>query len=385
MQELIQKAELTPAHVARMIGIGYANLLKILRNEMYPGLGTTIKLAVVLKIDPPELASKVAAYRAKELMEQMKMELKTVQSMMELQTRYLVDDMISAGRIRETHDLTELESSLVSLFGQVPPGDLYGIRLAHSQKTENGNDVMRMLFDKPYDKVAQARKLSYALATRFDVPTYDETSLIKLAENINDYASAPDGVNNFIKGMFASGLVFLFFWTAGLRKNYHSASYWVKDNPVIVYTGSFKYTDLFWYAMLHQIAHLILKHSTEIEPLQWCNIRNKKNYLESIRALAKGGAPATNNKATSAEYEANLYILDLIPAALIEQKYAQYGRDVAAVIKALPNVSTDIITGYLRWTRPDLRYRSIIAKEDRIRFAEVYDPGIEKQYMKENK
>lgn len=84
-----------------------------------------------------------------------------------------------------------------------------------------------------------------------------------------------------------------------LPKTYaHGAAFWLKDKPVIMITIRLKWTDIFWFSLLHELAHIILhgKGSVFIES-------NKEKYNDEQKEK-EADLFASDNLINPSEYHA---------------------------------------------------------------------------------
>jgi HTH-type transcriptional regulator/antitoxin HigA len=96
-----------------------------------------------------------------------------------------------------------------------------------------------------------------------NVPEYSKAKLQKLAHEIARYSTLEAGIQDFIKELRKTGIIFLII--PNLEKTYtDGAAYCPNKNPVIALTGRFKRNDNFWFTLAHEIGHVLL-HANKIK------------------------------------------------------------------------------------------------------------------------
>jgi HTH-type transcriptional regulator/antitoxin HigA len=110
------------------------------------------------------------------------------------------------------------------------------------------------------------------VASEKKVRKYDQEKLKALYEDMHTYTIKPDGIDQFIKELYKTGVIF--FVLPHLLKTYlDGAAFYSGNNPVIVYTGRYHRIDNFWFTVAHEIAH-ILKHLSERLPFILDDLKN---------------------------------------------------------------------------------------------------------------
>lgn len=107
------------------------------------------------------------------------------------------------------------------------------------------------------------RKVEIEAEKQKNVPEYSKARLQKLAAEIAHYSTLETGIQDFIRELKKTGVIFLII--PNLEKTYtDGAAYWVKNNPVIALTGRYKRNDNFWFTLAHEIGHVLL-HAKKIK------------------------------------------------------------------------------------------------------------------------
>lgn len=123
------------------------------------------------------------------------------------------------------------------------------------------------------------RKVEIEAEKQKDVPEYSKTRLQKLANEIARYSTLETGIQDFIKELRKTGIIFLII--PNLEKTYtDGAAYWVKNNPVIALTGRYKRNDNFWFTIAHEIGHVLL-HANKIKSPVFIDSLDNTDLLDS--------------------------------------------------------------------------------------------------------
>lgn len=87
---------------------------------------------------------------------------------------------------------------------------------------------------------------------------YNRNKLEELYNSISQYTTDEEnGVERFLRSLSECGVKF--FVLSHLQHTYlDGAAFMDNENPVIVYTGRYKRLDNFWFALAHEIAHVLL-------------------------------------------------------------------------------------------------------------------------------
>jgi HTH-type transcriptional regulator/antitoxin HigA len=109
-------------------------------------------------------------------------------------------------------------------------------------------------------------------ASKVKATSYKRRKLEKLYDNLHSYTTTASGINDFIKALADSGVIF--FVLPHLQKTYlDGAAFLLGKNPVVVYTGRYKRIDNFWFTVAHEIAHILL-HLDDNTPFVLDNLRD---------------------------------------------------------------------------------------------------------------
>jgi HTH-type transcriptional regulator/antitoxin HigA len=114
-------------------------------------------------------------------------------------------------------------------------------------------------------------------AEKFNVKEYDKKKLTQLFQNIHQYTTKENGLNEFIQELNNVGVIF--FVLPHLQKTYlDGAAFLHNNNPVIVYTARYKRIDNFWFTVAHEIAHVLL-HLNKKTPFVLDNFKDQEVIL----------------------------------------------------------------------------------------------------------
>ena len=98
----------------------------------------------------------------------------------------------------------------------------------------------------------QARRIAQMKSSK----SYNRDKLIEITNRFGKYTIKEDGVPEFLQDVTAAGIQFIVL--SHLQKTYiDAASFYCKQNPVIVYTSRYDRVDHFWFSMAHEIAHVL--------------------------------------------------------------------------------------------------------------------------------
>ncbi len=122
------------------------------------------------------------------------------------------------------------------------------------------------------------RKVEIEAEKQKNVPEYSKARLQKLANEIARYSTLETGIQDFIKELRKTGIIFLII--PNLEKTYtDGAAYWPNKNPVIALTGRFKRNDNFWFTLAHEIGHVLL-HAKQIKSPAFIDSMDNTDLLD---------------------------------------------------------------------------------------------------------
>ena len=120
--------------------------------------------------------------------------------------------------------------------------------------------------DENYTKYYSLTWLQVAknFAKEIKVPKFSSDALKQLCFDITKYTQSDEGIVAILKDLKKIGIKF--FVQSHLSKTYlDGACFLDSDNPVIVYTARHDRIDNFWYALVHEIAHVLLHLSSDVD------------------------------------------------------------------------------------------------------------------------
>ncbi|HRP01175.1 MAG TPA: HigA family addiction module antitoxin [Candidatus Kapabacteria bacterium] len=101
-------------------------------------------------------------------------------------------------------------------------------------------------------------QMAKSYSQTFKVPEFNKPQLEILSNNLHNYTTSKNGVEDFLKELEKVGVKFLLL--KHLPKTYiDGATFFDNSNPVVVYTSRFNRIDHFWFTIAHELGH-ILKH-----------------------------------------------------------------------------------------------------------------------------
>jgi len=161
-----------------------------------------------------------------------------------------INDMIKRGWIQTGKTIDDLEQEY-SRFFQIPTID-YQPQVAFRPRVseERGpEDRAIVAWVRRVEQLAAEQSVS-AFSLESVPPIIDQ--LLILAENESDIAKIPSL-------LIDNGIHFIF--VPHLPKTYlDGAALWVNDHPVIALSLRYDRIDAFWFTLLHEVAHIFLKH-----------------------------------------------------------------------------------------------------------------------------
>jgi len=114
-------------------------------------------------------------------------------------------------------------------------------------------------FTKYYCKTWEIFARRYACEIQ-DLPEYNRSSLVDIAENLNEFTLLDNGEISIIEKLNSAGVGF--FVLPHLQKTYLDGASFIESineqkNPFIVYTARYDRNDNFWFVIAHEIAHVL--------------------------------------------------------------------------------------------------------------------------------
>ena len=93
------------------------------------------------------------------------------------------------------------------------------------------------------------------------IKNYKKNKLNSLASRIPEFSLLENGIKKFVVELSNCGVFFLHL--PHLPQTYtDGASFYQKDNPVLVYTARYNRNDNFWFTIAHEIGHILLHLKT---------------------------------------------------------------------------------------------------------------------------
>lgn len=179
-------------------------------------------------------------------------------------------DMIKKGWIKRPNNVNELEKSVLE-FWNLPKLSFDKLDKEIVPCLTRKSDAYNQ-YNASY--AATWYQMARNVAGKYTPAKYNEKSLLKLYDNLHHYTFTDGGIEEFIKELNKTGVVF--FVLPHLNKTYlDGAAFMYNKNPVIVYTGRYKRIDNFWFTVAHEIAH-VLKHLSDDLVFVLDNLKDKE-------------------------------------------------------------------------------------------------------------
>jgi HTH-type transcriptional regulator / antitoxin HigA len=251
IREQMELREWTQEDLAEVIGVSTKHINKILQDEQQLTLSMARFLGEVFNTSAQYWINIDTGYRLWQMKEKSEPEVEAdIKGL--IYERMPVKDMFSKGWLKATKDANDLKNQVLKFwewmeldFSALDRNDLPCL----TRKSEAFNQ-----FNASY-ALTWYRK-AQMVASTYKVATYKRAKLEKLFDELHSYTAKKNGVNDFIKELNASGVIF--FVLPHLQKTYlDGAAFFQGKNPVVVYTGRYKRLDNFWFTVAHEIAHVL--------------------------------------------------------------------------------------------------------------------------------
>jgi len=164
-----------------------------------------------------------------------------------------ISEMKNKGWICHTTSADTLKNEVLSFFGKAKlDSSIFGrveqpVLHRKSEAYQNYNPHHSFIwFQMARNSVAHS-----------NAPHYDKKGLENLADDLHKYTVTSQGIKDFLERLTGVGVKF--FILSHLSKTYiDGASFFDKENPVIVYSLRLDRIDNFWFVVAHEIAHILL-------------------------------------------------------------------------------------------------------------------------------
>ena len=184
----------------------------------------------------------------------------------------------------------------------------------------------------PFYALTWLRKAQKEVETKSFV-NYDFSRLKTLVEQVPDYTIMENGISQFLLELQKCCVIFLHL--SHLERTYtDGASFFLNDNPVIIYTARHNRDDNFWFTITHEIGHVLLHLDT-----------NDSFYIDSLEF--------TSNE-NSIESEANEFTVNILKYNSIldlATNYSNITRNIILSIKNELGISSSVIVGCLQFSQ----------------------------------
>ena len=283
IREQMELRNWTQSDLAEVLGITVKHLNKILQDKQALTLDMARVLGEVFNTSAQYWINIDTGYRLWQAQErtqgEMEADLKGI-----IYERMPVKDMLTKGWLKPFESVDKLVAQVLQFWGW-PELDFSILDKQYlpclTRKSEAYNH-----FNASYAITWYRKALNEAV--NFSHLPYKRSKLEKLYEQVHLYTSKENGINQFIKDLAKSGVIF--FVLPHLQKTYlDGAAFFSEKNPVIVYTGRYKRIDNFWFTIAHEIAH-VLMHLNEKTPFVLDNL--KEGDINKMEAEANEMAAA---------------------------------------------------------------------------------------------
>jgi HTH-type transcriptional regulator / antitoxin HigA len=237
--------------LAEVIGVTTKHLNRIVQDKQPITLDMAKVLSEVFETSPQYWLNLDANYRLWLESEKSEKEIQA-EIKAKIYERMPIRDMINKKWLPQFANFDELYDSLLEFWEveklDFETWDKQTLPLL-ARKSENFNQYSAAYTYTWYRKAIKT-------ARNYIVKPYDKDKLFELYHRINQYTLLNNGIDLFIKELNEIGVIF--FVLPHLQKTYlDGASFYINNNPVVVYTGRYKRIDNFWFTVAHEIAHIL--------------------------------------------------------------------------------------------------------------------------------
>ena len=159
--------------------------------------------------------------------------------------------------IPENSDTHELAKAVITFFNLNTLSDEPVCLANFRQSFQRGPETAPVTaWLKQVEKIAEKQSLPPFYKSKL---VNDISDLLSLTEIVEDIPKTPSF-------LFEHGIHFVLL--PHLQKSYlDGAALWYKNRPVIALTGRYDRIDNFWFTLMHEIAHIILGHESQVDDL----------------------------------------------------------------------------------------------------------------------
>jgi HTH-type transcriptional regulator/antitoxin HigA len=252
IREQMDLREWTQNDLAEVLGITVKHLNKIIQDKQPLTLEMAKILGQVFNTSPQYWINIDTGYRlwnSQEItIEEKEADIKSL-----IYERMPVKDMLVKGWLHPFKTASELKSQVLK-FWEWENLDFSVIDKQYLPCLTRKSDAYNQ-FNASYAITWYKKAMNEAKS--FKHLTYKKSALEKLFNKISDYTVKENGINQFIKDLSNTGVIF--FVLPHLQKTYlDGAAFLSGKNPVIVYTGRYKRIDNFWFTIAHEISHVLM-------------------------------------------------------------------------------------------------------------------------------
>lgn len=351
IKEEMEVRNWTNEDLAQVLGLSTKTISELLNNKQRVTIDTAKILSKAFGQSPQYWLNLDNNYR-------LRLEENNNESEVEIKSKIYqimpINDMIKKGWIRKYKDVDDLKKIFLS-YWNLKELNFNWIDSLVSPNTRKSSAYTSF---NDYYLLAWTWKAK-SVSEEFQAGKFNTKYLTELAKKINEYTINDEGVENFIKELNNAGVKF--FCLSHLPKTYlDGASFWHKNNPVIVYTKRYDRLDNFWFTIAHEIGH-VLKH-----------IKNENDiFVDDLKIEDK----------SNIEMEADNFAANILHVNEILDYFAEYKHYTSAyrVEKAAEelNINPAIIVGILK-------YYSILSYNRLNQFTEPVSDKIPKKYIVES-
>ncbi len=258
IQFFLDKLGWTQSTLAEITGISLRTINQIANNSAAISAENALLLAKAFSTDAAFWVKISAEYQILRQKEKLvsKEELAGLKAQFH---KYMpVSDLVKKGWIgKNTSSLEGIKETYRYMFNsETLPEDFYEAQQGFCARRNREDEE----FTKYYCKTWEIFARRYACEIQ-GLPEYKRSSLVDIAENLNEFTLLDNGEISVIEKLNSAGVGF--FVLPHLQKTYLDGASFIESineqkNPFIVYTARYDRNDNFWFAIAHEIAHVLL-------------------------------------------------------------------------------------------------------------------------------
>lgn len=238
----------TQKDLARIMGRPAQAINEIVKGTKQITPETALELAEAFGTSPEFWTNLEAQYRL--TLARRGKDIKEIARKSRLYTLAPVSELLKRGWIAAPDSFDELEQAVFAFMGASSPEEMGKLAVSFRHARQRGPELAAQIaWVRRVEQVAASRR-----AVRFDVARLERmlSEILACAAKVEDVASVP-------RLLADAGVHFVV--VSHLEKTYlDGAKLMCGNTPVIALTLRYDRIDSFWFTLLHELAHIVLKH-----------------------------------------------------------------------------------------------------------------------------